>query len=330
MNNRFRQLLKASFKSEDTEEWLDVYFTRPIGLVFALFWNKLNVHPNAITILSMFLGAAAGYMFYFTDTVHNVWGVVLLMLANFCDSTDGQMARLSGKKTLLGRVLDGFAADVWFFCIYLAIALRLWNQNIPGLDMHWGALSFLLCACAGFLSHTPQCALADYYRQVHLYFLLGSSGSELDSYRQQRAIYESLPKERWFERLYYYNYANYCHGQERRTPRFQRFFARWRQVGLVDGSCHGVALGGTPSDADHQALSQRAEAVRQEFLAGSRPLMKYTNMLTHNTRAICLFVTALLDCTWVYLLFEIVVLNIMQAYMHHTHEALCGTLTEKL
>ena len=33
--NRFKELLNISFKSEDTEEWLDVYFTRPIGLVFA-------------------------------------------------------------------------------------------------------------------------------------------------------------------------------------------------------------------------------------------------------------------------------------------------------
>ena len=56
----FKELLQASFKSNDTEEWLDVHFTRPIGLVFALFWNKLGVHPNAITILSIFLGAAAG------------------------------------------------------------------------------------------------------------------------------------------------------------------------------------------------------------------------------------------------------------------------------
>ena len=47
MNEEFNKLLQASFKSEDTEEWLDVHFTRPIGLVFALFWNKLGVHPNA-------------------------------------------------------------------------------------------------------------------------------------------------------------------------------------------------------------------------------------------------------------------------------------------
>ena len=34
----FKELLKASYKSEDTEEWLDVHFTRPIGLAFALMW----------------------------------------------------------------------------------------------------------------------------------------------------------------------------------------------------------------------------------------------------------------------------------------------------
>ena len=52
----FKELLKLSFKSEDTEEWLDVHFTRPIGLVFALLWNKLDIHPNVITIVSIFLG----------------------------------------------------------------------------------------------------------------------------------------------------------------------------------------------------------------------------------------------------------------------------------
>ena len=70
----FRELLQLSFKSEDTEEWLDVHFTRPIGLVFALLWNRLGIHPNAITILSIFLGIGAGWMFHFTDWLHNLYG----------------------------------------------------------------------------------------------------------------------------------------------------------------------------------------------------------------------------------------------------------------
>ena len=131
MNEYFRKMLYLSFKSEDTEEWLDVHFTRPVGLAFALFWNRLGVHPNAITILSICLGIGAAVMFYHIDLAHNLAGVALLMLANFCDSTDGQMARLTGKKTLIGRILDGFAGDVWFFCIYIALCLRLMPQFIP-------------------------------------------------------------------------------------------------------------------------------------------------------------------------------------------------------
>jgi hypothetical protein len=296
----FKELLKLSFKSEDTEEWLDVHFTRPIGLVFALLWNKMNIHPNVITILSIFLGAGAGWMFHYTDIMHNLYGVLLLMFANFCDSTDGQMARITGKKTLIGRILDGFSGDVWFFSIYIGIVARLWNQNIPGTDVQWGVWGFVLCAIAGFGMHAKQSSLADYYRQIHLYFLLGKEGSELDNYKQQRATYEALPKNDLMARVFYFNYANYCKGQEQRTPAFQSFFERWKQA---------------PS-----------EDIRQKLLEGSRPLMKYTNLLTFNARAITVYVTCLLDCPWVYPLLEITVFQAMYVYMHRTHEKLCSTL----
>lgn len=302
----FKELLKASMKSEDTEEWLDVYFTRPIGLAFALYWNRFNVHPNVITILSIFLGVGAGWMFHYSDLCSNFCGMLLLMFANFCDSTDGQMARLTGKKTLIGRMLDGFSGDLWFLSIYIAFVVRLWNQPMPWLDDKWGIWILFLGAVAGFLSHSPQASLADYYRQIHLYFLLGEEGSELDNYLQQRRHYESLPKSDWLGRIFFFNYANYCKSQEKRTPLFQKFLNRWK------------------------SLSQPNEAVRQEFLTGSRPLMKYCNMLSFNLRAICLYLSALLDSPWVYFVIELTLFNIMYVYMHRTHERLSLRLTEKL
>ena len=274
----FKELLKLSFKSEDTEEWLDVHFTRPIGLVFALLWNKLDIHPNVITIVSIFLGVGAGWMFHYTDLLHNIYGVLLLMFANFCDSTDGQMARITGKKTLIGRMLDGFSGDLWFTSIYLGIVARLWYQTIPGTDIEWRFWGFLLCAAAGIGLHAKQSSLADYYRQ----------------------IYESLPKSDVLSRVFYYNYANYCQSQEQRTPNFQKFFAAWKQ--------------------------QPSEDIRERLLAGSRPLMKYTNLLTFNARAITIYVTCLLNCPWVYPLVEITVFQAMYMYMHHKHEALCAKL----
>lgn len=313
MSGKFKEMLQASFKSNDTEEWLDVHFTRPIGLVFALFWNKLGVHPNVITILSIFLGIGAGICFYYTDLWHNVAGVLLLMFANFCDSTDGQMARLTGKKTLIGRMLDGFSGDVWFFCIYVALCMRMQNQPIPGMEQTWGIWIWVLGAIAGFLCHSPQSSLSDYYRNIHLFFLKGKSGSELDNSEQQRKVFEQMKADKdWLGCLFFYNYANYCRSQEKRTPKFQRFFQLYNEAQTAEAS-----------------LQEMREQVRLSFLEGSRPLMKYTNVLTFNTRAICIYITALLNCPWVYFLFEIIVLSILYVHMHRKHETLCEKLSNQ-
>ena len=311
MKRSFSELLKASFKSEDTEEWLDVHFTRPIGLAFALMWEKLGVHPNAITILSIFLGVGAGWMFHYDDFMSNVWGVVLLMFANFCDSTDGQLARLTGKKTLVGRVLDGFSGDVWFFAIYLAIVVRLWNEPIPFIEGEkWDIFIFLICLYAGVFSHSPQSSLADYYRQIHLYFLLGKKGSELDDSASQMKKYEELTwTGNFIGKLCYKNYAAYCRSQEKRTPQFQKFYKQVRE-----------------RYADAEQIPQE---LRDEFRKGSLPLMKYTNLLTFNSRAIIIYITCLAGVPYIYPIMELTVYWAMYAYMHRKHEELCGKLGVK-
>lgn len=309
--SHFGELLQASFKSEDTEEWLDVHFTRPIGLAFALMWNKFGVHPNVVTILSIFLGMGAGWMFHYTDLWSNVWGMVLLMFANFCDSTDGQMARLTGKKTLIGRMLDGFSGDVWFVSIYAAICVRLMNEPIPFIGGQWGWWIWALAAVAGILCHSRQSSLADYYRQIHLFFLKGKEGSELDSYAGQREILDSLPKKGAFwAHAFYYNYANYCKSQEARTPAFQKLKSAIKAY--PGGSEAAIGL------------------IKDDFLAGSRPLMPYTNLLTFNLRAIVCYVSCLINLPWIYFLFEITVMQGMAVYMHRKHERLCLDMLERI
>ena len=307
---KFKDLLNVSIKSKDTEEWLDMCFNRPIGLLMALAGKRLGIHPTAITAVSIVLGIAAAWMFYHTDLEHNIYGVLLLMAANFCDSADGQLARLANKKTLVGRVLDGFSGDLWFFAIYLAIALRLWPQEIPFTGIHWGFLSVVLCGAAGFLCHSPQSSLADYYRQIHLYFLLGRKGSELDDSASQRAIYDALPRKGAFwAHKFYYNYANYCRSQERRTPAFQAFFRCVR--------------------AKYPDAAAMPAQLRDDFRRGSLPLMKYANLLTFNSRAILIYVTCLLDVPYVYPLVEIVVFTVIYRRMRSRHEELCLGLSRK-
>ncbi len=184
-------------------------------------------------------------------------------------------------------------------------------QLIPGTDVHWGIWIWVLAFLAGVMSHSPQSSLSDYYRQIHLFFLKGKSGSELDSYESQKAIYDGLPKHgALLQKLFYRNYANYCKSQERRTQAFQK-------------------MTGTIKDKYGEAANM-PESLKEEFLAGSRPLMKYTNILTFNTRAICIYITCLADCPWVYMLLEITVMNILYIYMHKRHESLCKKITKEI
>lgn len=307
---KFHTLLQQSFKSNDTEEWLDVHFTRPIGLVFALLWNRLGIHPNAITILSIFLGVAGGCLFFYTDLTSNLLGVALFMLANFCDSTDGQMARLTGKHTEIGRMLDGLSGDLWFSAAYIAIALRLGQENIPFTDVKWGLWAWIPVLWAGLLCHARQSALADYYRQIHLYFLNGAQGSELHSSKRQWQTVAETPQKDIIKRLFYTNYARYCQSQEQRTPWFQRLFDAYQR--------------------DYLSPEELPTSWRSQFIAGSRPLMKYTNLLTFNARAICMYLSCIVNQPWIYLLLEITVFQFMACYMHRKHEQLCRQMLPTL
>ena len=293
--------LEATFKSQDTEEWLDVHFTRPLGLLWANFFNRFNVHPNVVTVLSIILGAAAGVMFYYPDLVHTCVGILLLVWANIYDSTDGQMARMTGKKTRWGRILDGFAGDVWFFTIYFFICLRLTPV--------WGVWIWLMAAVSGFVCHARQCQLADYYRNVHLYFLKGESGSELDSYERLREEFRALPwRGNLVWKVFLFSYGNYTRTQEQMTPAFQ---ALKRALAARFG----------------RRLPMR---LRDDFRAGSLPLMKYANILTFNTRAIFLYAVLLLGVPWVYFVFELTVMNVLLLYLRARHESLCRRIHSQL
>ena len=153
--------LESTLKSLDTEEFIDIHFYRPIGNQWALLFNKLGVSPNSITIASIFIGITAGICFYFQSLAINVIGMLLLIWANSYDSADGQLARMTGQKSALGRILDGAAGDFWFIAIYAAICLRLTPE--------WGIWIWLLAATTGFF-HSKQAAMADYYRNIHLLF----------------------------------------------------------------------------------------------------------------------------------------------------------------
>ncbi len=290
----------------DTEEHIDLYFYRPIGYAWARLARKLGIKPNAITIASIFLGVGAGVCFYYNNLWINILGMLLLIWADSFDSADGQLARMTGQYSRLGRILDGVSGDLWFAAIYVAICLR---ENVTSeffMAHHW--VIWVVAVCTG-LCHATQAAMADYYRQFHLYFLKGESGSELETASDLRAKYDTLSWGKdFFSKLVMTFYLNYTVGQEKRTPAMQRL----RKV--LRDKFHGRV----------------PESFRNEFRTLSLPLMKYTNILSFNWRTIALFAALFVKMPWLYFAFELTVLNVLLIYMMLRHESICKKLTREL
>ncbi|NVN93948.1 MAG: CDP-alcohol phosphatidyltransferase family protein [Bacteroidetes bacterium] len=277
---------ESTLKSRDTEETLDIWFYRPIGYRWALLCKRLGIKPNPVTITSIILGMASGYFFYFSDIRMNIVGMILLIIANSFDSADGQLARMTNQQSRLGRVLDGLAGNLWFISIYFFISLRLMNEG-------YSVAIFILAAITGFF-HSFQAAMADYYRNAHLFFIKGKDGSEFDNSIKVRNDYNqySWTKNFW-NKLWLRIYLNYTSQQEILSKNLQKLMK------LIHKKNDGIV----------------PEWLAVEFRQLNKPLMKYTNMLTFNTRAIALFIAMFLNHVILYWIFELTILNIMLIYM---------------
>lgn len=308
MNRKeFLDSYRASLKSMDTEEHIDLAFYRPIGYAWALLARRLGVTPNVITIASIFLGIGAGVAFYFDNLWINVLGMFLLVWANSFDSADGQLARMTHQYSRIGRILDGLSGDIWFFTIYVAICLR---ENVTSEFFSAHPWVIWVIAVTTGLFHAKQAAMADYYRQFHLYFLKGEEGSELDSTSALMERYRTLTwgRDFWAKTVLYF-YINYTRSQEQVTPAMQRLRQELRRR-FPDGLI--------------------PQSFRDAFRAGSLPLMKYCNILSFNWRCIILFCAIFARMPWLYFAFELIALTGLLIYMVIRHERLCRRLTKEL
>lgn len=284
---------EASLKHPDVEEMIDLWFYRPLGFRLALLGKRFHWTPNQITVASIFLGIGCGLLCYPEDRWLNALAIFLLILADICDSADGQLARLTRQYSPLGRILDGAAGDVWFITIYFAIFFRLYPE--------WGWWGLALGTLAG-LSHRQQAAMADYYRQIHLLMAKVSSGSaqtlsEFTTLAQEQQKLQSLSfRKQPVETVFQWFYVGYIRFQENQTPHWQEFRRRMDENGLL-----------TPP---------LAEQFRQQ----SRPLMPIANALTFNCRAITLFLSLMLGLPWLYWVAEITIFNVLYFYMNRKHE----------
>lgn len=321
----------STIKSTEIMDWEDLHVMRKICFYLAYFFNKFDINPNTITIWSMILGAGSAWFFAHASyhyagvegLIFNIIAIGMLYVADVFDNTDGQLARLSGKSSKIGRILDGVAGFVWFFPIYFVLICRMYQYH----DIEFGLLGiedtqtnaiiycilvFLFVLFAGVTGTSGQQRMSDYYVQVHLFFQKGEDGSEFDNSSQQHNEYVAMTKENstWFERLFMMNYVGYTRLQEKATPKFQRFLQVSKQK-------YGSVLD-MPSE------------IREKMHQASYRLMWLNHLIAFKYRAISLAVFVLLDMPLLHFFVEGVVLGAITKYYIYQHEKRCAELTDEL
>ena len=75
--NQYKARIESTYKDKDVEEFIDIYFFRPLGYWMARFSKSLKLSPNTLTIIGMLLGVISGHLFYYSSMTLNALGIFL-------------------------------------------------------------------------------------------------------------------------------------------------------------------------------------------------------------------------------------------------------------
>lgn len=144
--------LKASAKSRPARELVIALFFGPLAHRLALALVPTRIPPPAVVLVAAATGVVAGVALALSSFVA---AALLLQLKTLLDNTDGGLARLSDRVTLLGRYLDTEADTALNVVLFAVLGITT--------DQPWLALA-AFCALTAILSVNFN--LAELYRQA--------------------------------------------------------------------------------------------------------------------------------------------------------------------
>jgi len=280
-----------SHKGSAVEEWLDLHFFRPIGVRIARALLPTGISAHQVTLWSLLIGMVAGHLFAYRNRWANVIGFALFVVSDVFDSADGQLARLRGTSTRLGRALDGISDTVRFVNLYVHLVYRLIHAG------WWWPGTVLLAACAG-LAHAYQSAAVDFARNAFLSIGVGHGG-ELD-------LPEDLagPSPRTLlERFGAGVYRDYVRRQSRLFPRSTKLVRLLRRVNVT-------------------------EALRQEYRERQQLVLPLCAWLGQNIRFLLLGAAAFSGRISAFLWAEAVPMSLLLVVLLLVHEWNAAALTD--
>ena len=200
------EVLKT-IKLIEVEERFDLHFSRFYGLFFARIAQKMRLTPTHVSLISLVVGIIGGGLLFFQDQLEIViTGGLLVIWAGVLDSSDGQLARMTGQSSEMGRIIDGLIDNLVFGACYLGGCLYFFDS--------YGWWIFLLGAAAGY-AQSFKAALYEFYKSEFLYL-----AGRIESGYIPLSIDELKPTGvKWYHKIMHILYVDYTDKQIKYTTR---------------------------------------------------------------------------------------------------------------
>lgn len=193
-------------RPRELQDPLNYYVYHPLARRLARLLVPTPVTPNMVSVMSLFCLIAAAMTFTRMAWPQNAFvGLGFMMLWHIVDGADGDLARMTGRASATGELVDGvcdYAGNVFMYFAFAFLA-----------DDIWGGWAWALAVAAG-ASHVVQTNHAETQRRLYLWRAYGVPWLR-NAKAGEDAVFE---RKSWFTRYFGFWAVGYLWLSERMTP----------------------------------------------------------------------------------------------------------------
>ncbi|HWT12787.1 MAG TPA: CDP-alcohol phosphatidyltransferase family protein [Allosphingosinicella sp.] len=284
-------------RPRELEDPLNHFIYHPLAARLARLLKPTGISPNAVSVTGALMVWVAAWAYTQLDWPQGVAiGLTFHILWHIVDGADGDLARLTGKASPLGELVDGVCDYIGHSAIYIGLAAMLDDR------IGFWAWPLSLAAAA---SHAAQTNHAESQRRSYLWWAYG-----VPWLKHARASGDEVFEGRnWFTRTFGWFARRYLWLATAMAPR----------SGGIDSAVE-AAIGDRRRTGLIRRLARRA----------SRRSLLFQKALGPNPRTLILGASMALGSPLYFFLAEVVALNLLLAVSVRHHNIVARRMMEKL
>lgn len=115
-----------------------------------------KLQPDTVTLIGLFMHIPIAWLI---ATEHNVWAAILLVIFGLFDTLDGELARLQGRASARGMLLDASTDRMKEVLIYMGAAYAIAMGDFPG-EAVWAVAACGASLCVSYIKAKGESAVA--------------------------------------------------------------------------------------------------------------------------------------------------------------------------